>query len=458
VLGYHSAPLADLVAPGYDGRGIEAAESGEIVYWTALGPRLAAPARARYQLFGRVLGDALDSGQDQSPWGRLVVEACVPAGTALRFRAYTSDDLDYFDALPRTPPAGESLSDIADPDATPLLSAQVWQQTLDDPDATPRELYRDPSARPLSPAAPDGYAQFDAPLAVAPGRYLWLVFELTGSRGKSPRLLTARAEYPGHGLLAKLPHTLWREPDSRDFLFRFLMPLAAMLDEWDGVASQRQRLLDPRVSPGVALPWLAGFLGLALDPCWPESVKRALIAEIAPLFRTRGTVGSLKRMLEILTGGGEVILIEHYRLRGGGVVGNPEATSAQAVLGVGFRVGGKVGELASFSSSGAPAPAEIADFDTFAHRFTVTLIATLDDAQLNCARRLIEVHKPAHTEFTLCTALTGLRVGVGAHVGIAAVIGAGAGFKQAVVDQAALGAGFLLGRPELDSATAGGDA
>ena len=82
---------------------------------------------------------------------------------------------------------------------------------------------------------------------------------------------------------------------------------------------------------------------------------------------------------------------------------------------------------------------------------SVTVVAALDDAQLACVRRLIEHHKPAHTDFTLCTAASGIRAGVGAHVGISSVIGKSAGFETALVGEAVLGAGYLLGRPALDS-------
>lgn len=274
-----------------------------------------------------------------------------------------------------------------------------------------------------------------------PGRFLWLVFELTGTRGKSPRLRSARVDYPGHNLLRQLPRTLWREPAARDFLYRFLMPMAAMLDEWDGVSSQRHRLLDGRVAPGEALPWLASFVGLAMDPCWPEAVQRAMVREAAPLFRTRGTVASLRRMIEILTGGAEVVILEHFRLRGGGVAGNPEVNQSQAVLGVGFRVGGLIGE----PESRPMADAGPVDFDSHAHRFTVTVVAALSEAQLACLRRLIEVHKPAHTAFELCTARSGIRLGLGTQVGLGTVVGQSGGFQPAVVGPAALGQGFVLG-------------
>ena len=54
--------------------------------------------------------------------------------------------------------------------------------------------------------------------------------------------------------LSKLPRTLWRDPASRDFLFRYLMSPAAMLDEWQAVAGDRHRLLDSRIAPEQALP------------------------------------------------------------------------------------------------------------------------------------------------------------------------------------------------------------
>src|SRR5262249_25780592 len=167
----------------------------------------------------------------------------------------------------------------------------------------------DPSQRPLAPAPADGFALYDAPVIAPPGRYLWLVFNLDGTRSKSPRIRAARVAYPGHGLLTQLPRTFWRERAPREFLFRYLSPIAAMLDEWEAVSSSRHRLLDARIAPPVALAWLAAFLGLVLDPCWSTDVQCRMILEAAKLFRTRGTFGSLRRMIEILTDS-QVIVIE----------------------------------------------------------------------------------------------------------------------------------------------------
>ena len=429
------APVAlpGLVAPHYDGRGIEAAPDGRVAYWTAQGLRHAAPAKGRYLQSGQVFATALDGEHDQSRWGRLTVEACLPEGTQLQFWAFTADAAEVIDPVSPTP--------TAPPEVLPTLSQHVWDSTQQ----TPQRLFRDASQRPLAPAPADGFARYDAPIIAAPGRYLWLVFGLTGSRSKSPRLLSAKVEFPGHGLLQQLPRTLWREPAAHAFLFRFLMPLSAMLDEWEAVSTERHRLLDARIAPSIALPWLARFVGLVLDPCWSEAVQRRLILEAASLFRSRGTLASLQRMLELLTDS-QVIIIENFRLRGGGVVGNPASVASQSVLGMGYRVGGRIGE----PGMGTIADTAPADFDDFAHRFTVTVVALLTKAQLACVRRLIEAHKPAHTDFTLCSAQTGIRASVGSAVGISSVIGKSGGFEPAIVGDAALGAGFLLGRPALE--------
>lgn len=439
-LGRQAALLPGLQAPGYDGTALAWAPDGRVAYWTALGLRHAAPARARYLTRGRVHGFALDSGLDQTRWGRMWIEACMPPGTSVRVWAFTADEIDHDDPLPRTSPAGQDLSDVAWSDETPLVSSWVWAHRADH-GAAAQSLYRDDSQRPLARATDDGFALYEAPVMAAPGRYLWLCFELQGTRSKAPRLKDLRVEFPGHGLLQQLPRTLWREPSAHDFLRRYLMPIAGLLDEWDGVSSQRHRLLDARITPGEALPWLASFMGLALDPCWPEAVQRQMVREAVPLFRTRGTVASLRRMIEILTGGAEVVILEHFRLRGGGVAGQAEVNRSQAVLGVGMRVGGAIGQAEPLPM----ADAGPVDFDDFAHRFTVTVVATLSEAQLACVRRLIEVHKPAHTAFELCTAQSGIRVGVGTHVGLSAVVGRSAGFQPAVLGPAALGEGFVLG-------------
>ena len=440
--GRHFSPLNSLQAPKYDGRGIALAPDNRIAYWSARGLRHAAPARTQYAERGLVYGFALDSDLDQNPWGTLRLEACVPEGTQIQFYALSRDDLDFSDPLLRTAPAGESLSPVALEASRPLASQAAWDLRRQ---AAEQTLFRDPSQRPLTSAAAEGFAYYEAPIIAAPGRYLWLVIELIGTRSKTPKLRGLQVDYPAQDLVSLLPRTLWREPAAQSFLTRYLAPLAAILAEWGSVSQGRQRLLDPRISPSEALAWVGGLLGLSMEPCWSERAQRLMLQEITALFRTRGTLASLKRMLEILTNA-QVIIIEKFRLRGGGVVGNPQATQSHSVLGMGFRIGGSIGKE---DDTELVLTAEEA-FDDFAHRFNITLVANLSAEQLGCVQRLIETHKPAHTAFDLCTLATGIRVGLGLHVGIASAIGKSSGFDLLTVGDAVLGKGYLLGRPALD--------
>ncbi|MEK8086431.1 phage tail protein [Aquabacterium sp. A3] len=439
---------AGLSAPGYDDTGIALAPDGRVAYWSPGGLRHASPARARYRTRGQVLGFALDSGHDQRSWGAVRVQACVPQGTELRVWMVTRDELDHTDPVPHTAPVGAlpDFTDVPEPERTPLVSSLSWALQLTQ---TPQghALYRDTHQPRLLDAPDEGMQWFEVPVMAPPGRYLWVMLELRGTRHKSPKVRAVQVQHPGHRWLQQLPRTLWHEPASRDFLHRYLMPLARLLDDWDRSAAERHRLLDPRITPAEALPWLGRFVGLAMDPCWPEAVQRQLVGEAARLFRTRGTVASLKRMIGILVGDAEVVLLEHYRLRGGGVMGNEAARESQAVLGAGFRVGGLIGE----PNTRPLADTEPVRFDDFAHRFTVVIATVLTEAQRACVERLIELHKPAHTAFTLCTVQGGLRLGLGSHLGVATVVGASGGFQPAITGEAALGQGFILGRPELDA-------
>jgi hypothetical protein len=170
-----------------------------------------------------------------------------------------------------------------------------------------------------------------------------------------------------------------------------------------------------------------------------------MLLEVSALFRIRGTVEGLRRMVAILSGG-EVTVVELFRLRSGGVAGNEQARISRGVLGGGYRVGGAIGADRDVTlEAGAERP-----FEDYAHRFTVMVAAQLDEEQLRCLRRLVETHKPAHTMFELCAMHSGTRVGVGLHAGLGAAIGKGSGFAPVVVSDVVLGKGYLVGRAPLD--------
>jgi phage tail-like protein len=423
--GFDEAP--GLRARGYDGLGVVRAPEGRgIAYWSAGGPRLAVRAPVDYLRDGTVTTYALDAGAPAVRWGRLFVDACIPEETRVHARFLTAEDPDDPGALALAPPA--------------------------------RQLHRRESGRELPwvrPSADDAFETYEAPIIAEPGRFLWVTLELSGNGRATPRVRSLRAERPGHDLVGRLPRSFSRDPAAGEFLERYLALADGLLSDLGGRSDQRAALISAAGAPAEALGWLAGFLGLVLDDRWPEAVRRRVIEEGPWLLRFRGTKPGLERLLELIVGR-QVIILERWRLRGlaGARLEGRDPGPGAAVVGGGLRVGGAVGA----------AEAEPVDDDVFAshaHRFAVLVPALLTDEQVGMVTHALDLHRPAHTLFELCTLGSGMSVGRGLHLGLLSTIGRTGGFESIVTGRTPVGGG-IVGRPAIGttvgSASVGGDA
>jgi phage tail-like protein len=428
-----------LSARNYDGLGVAAAADGRVVYWsTKNAPRHATAARVSYKSPARVVGFRLDSGSYRTVWGRVLLEACLPANTAIRVHCIVSDEEDEGERVARTSPASSKLASIEEEAATPLPlralmpAAQAEGQAL---------FRREEGTEQPWLVEQDEFGTYETPAITTSGRYLWVVLDLLGNSRATPRLRTVRAERPGHDWLRRLPQLYSRQEPMRDFLQRYLAPLAGLEQELADHSESRHALLKPCSTPAGALPWLAGWLGLVLDERWSERAKRTFIREAAQLFRLRGTLRSLRRMVEIVAEA-PVIIVEKFRMRGLARVGGDGWKDA-GVLGAGLRVGGPVS-----AAKTASVDTVISDsFEAYAHRFSVIVLVDLSAERAAVIRHLLEVHRPAHTLCELCSAGSGMRVGRGLQVEMTSVIGPGSGFVPLQLGAAALGRESVLGRP-----------
>lgn len=441
-LGADGGEQPPLKARGYDGRGIALTPDGRIVYWTARGPRHAVPARLVYRAQARVVGFRLDGERYGQRWGRVFVEACVPAGARLSLACISADEpVEDAPTVERTPPV--NLADDPSrlpphPEASPplpplaLLPVQVGgllhRRADGPPDAFP----------PPAEGEAVRFVTLEAPVRAAPGRFLWLSLQFEGDTRVTPRVRALRVERDAHDWLERLPRVFAEDAVAADFLRRHLAPFAGLLGEVDARAQARHALLDPAGAPDEVLPWLASFVGLVLDERWPPAARRQLIAEANWLFRYRGTLPGLTRFIELVTGS-RALLVEQFRLRG--LAAGPLDAEGGAVLGAGLRVGGAIGRSAQ-PQAGA---AEVYRRD--AHRFTVIVQAWLDAETAAMLRDLLEVHRPAHTVVTVCGVAGGMRVGVGLHLGLSSLLGPGAAWGGLVLGAATLGRDRVLGRP-----------
>ncbi|MGW3668121.1 phage tail protein [Streptomyces sp. NPDC005141] len=415
-----------LRAPGYDARGLTRTPDGRIGYWGKAGMRTAFAAQVRYREKGWVDTFALDSGKYQQRWGRLFVDACLPPGTSLSVGFLTSDELPGEDGAPPLP---HTLPQKAEPPTRPLppgppLAPADAAERLLDPDTDPATrsenfsgLYRRghqevPWAR---QDTADPFVTYETPVNAPPGRYLWLRLLLTGTPRATPRIRALRVERTGHRLLELLPDIYSAEPRAAAFLDRFLALASGPLTDLDAAAADRHLLLDPAGAPPEFLPWVASLVGLTLDGRWPEQARRMMIAEAVDLFRARGTVAGLTRMLEIYLGL-KPVLVERFRFRGLGDAAGPQFIAASGT------------------------------FADYAHRFSVVVPGTLSDEQRETVRHLLEVHRPAHTRVEVCSAGSGARVGIGWHLELTSVLGRSSRFQQMAVG-GVLDRTTVLGQP-----------
>jgi len=430
--------LEPVGAPGYDGGAVTVSPAGRIVYTTATGYRSTTGSAAEHVTSGRVVSYRLDSGVYRTRWGRMFLDACIPAGTAVRARFLTTDLDDVPDPVPAAAP-GRATARPPHPEDTPPLPSL----SLLEADQTTWPLFRRPNGREQpwrQIASGDPLETYEVPVHAAPGRYLWVVLELRGTARVTPRVGALRVERPGHPLLDSLPRAWSRDDGDAEFVQRYLAPADGLLHELDTKEAQRALLLDPRATPQEALPWLASFAGLVLDGRWPERARRTLIAEAYTLFSRRGTKTALLRMLAIYLGRVPMI-VEAWQLRGlgGTILGfRTGGTPAPAVAG-----GSGTGSLGRFTIGGQ-APGTDA-YQAAAHRFTVLVPGTLTAEQRDVVTGLLERHRPAHTTYDLCELGSGMRVGERLRVALTSFVGPGTGWAPAVAGYTRLGDDGVVG-------------
>lgn len=442
--GNYSA-IPHLQARLYDGRGIAVDPDGRITYWSKNGLMSATLARIKYANQGRLVCFRLDNLQIQRRWGRIFIDACLPQGSQIKLGFIVADEPSSAPPVVLTPPVNVGEFDIHRPDLSPPLPPAAAVDKLE----PEQKLHRRSQNRELPWSFTDEpWRTFEAPVIAPPGRYLWLVVDLFGKSYATPRIKNIRVEFPAQDLLRRLPNVFSEQQTTADFLGRYLSLMHGNIQELDQRASQRQVLVDPMAAPLAVLPWLSSLVGMELDQRWSEASQREILREAIWLFRFRGTVAGLKKFIQIYLRR-EVSIIEHYQVRGlgGAFVGESDALQANSILGAGFRIGGKLGEEQSqLLNTETFEPLDVIDaISIHAHKFSVIIPLVLSREQQSVVEHILEIHRPAHTLFDICSVDAGMRLGTGLHIGLTSVVGMSSGFGQLRVGHSLLGRSDVLG-------------
>jgi len=212
-------------------------------------------------------------------------------------------------------------------------------------------------------------------------------------------------------LVEYLPAIYHRQPFLTQFLLPFeelfhrrdnpappspsdLRPLAELIDNFDRIFDP-----DPEGAPDDFLPWLASWTAFSLRFDLTGSEQREFLKQIIPLYRRRGTPENLKDLIRVFTKSWPEI------------DDGPSARPSK-------RPGAEPTDPAE-----APCP----------HFFSVKIVLPMRTPespgpanvlrQIGIARAIIELEKPAHTEYKLWPEFPSMRIGEHSTVGVDTLIG-----------------------------------
>lgn len=440
--------------------------------------RVSAATRARYGVLANVLEDRapgarvlaaaglLDSGDAGTVWHRLVAEAAVPAGSAMIVWLATSDS-----GMPAFEPAAPTRRAPWQPhligDRAALPPDVAAELPVDAPRAvrlpTPTEV---PHGQPLlccaeaPTAGAFGVLIQRAGVAVRSlqGPRLWVVVELFGDGRATPELAALRAwsgrvSYRDRYLPALYHERLFGADADRagpasgaDFLGRYLHLFEGLFTEIEDRVAASALFSDPMACPPEALPWLAGWVGIALEPGLPPERARWMIANAARLAQRHGTLDGLKLALDIATDGGvtcgRIVVVEDFRLRrtlatilGADLVDRHDpltqglAVSGNSVVGDALFLGdvavlddpARQTFLALFrrleGADEGRAAARRAVFDALANRVTILLHEQASADEAGLVQKLAGLGAPAHVLVRVIRAAWPFMVGVASLIG-----------------------------------------
>ncbi|HEY0173000.1 MAG TPA: hypothetical protein VGB98_18445 [Pyrinomonadaceae bacterium] len=222
----------------------------------------------RYTPRAVLLSPVLDGRERGCVWHRLMLDACVPAESSIEVWTRAHDD--------------EALLEQVEwsPEPLPYLRA-----------AGPELPYFDSFPQYATLAElPENTGTWELLFQRARGRFAQVRLVLRGNGRTTPHLHSLRVYYPRFSYPRNyLPKVYQDDAGSADFLERMLANEEGFYTEIEGRVSDVSLLFDPRGAPPEALDWLAGWVGIVLDPLWAgiQGARQERAANLPTGFRLK---------------------------------------------------------------------------------------------------------------------------------------------------------------------------
>ena len=422
----------------------------------------------RFVRQGELLTPVFDGRERDVVWHRLFLDAGIPAGAEVLVETRAHNDLNLLGGIPFTPAPNLYLrSGGAE---VPYYYPFPDQKQSSDETGTWELLLQQPDRRPVR------------------GQFMQIKLKLRGNGRVTPQIHTLRAYYPRFSYPKRyLPAVYLEDEEAGLFLERFLANQEGFFTEIEGKLGEVNSLFDARSTPPEALDWLAGWLGLVMDPLWArlqekrgqslhqQADRRRLFIRFARLlYETRGTVRGVQLALHLLL---DPCLEQAMdRLKDAAIRPNaalndqlkrlnlspptpasteeelegllrdwllaPQRPSKVRIVERFLTRGGRgvvAGDPTQASATTSPQTDSIA-FN--AHRFSVLVPEALTDDEEAMVGRLTSLEKPAHTDFDVRRYWDYFRTGE-ARLGLDTVLGAESRFVEMTLDRDALSYGYL---------------
>lgn len=360
-----------------------------------------------------LLQQVLDSGQPDSHWHRLYLDASIPPGCSIQIAARVYATPEQRGSAPLVPQP--------EPLWNPLPSELPFAGSLAEQQPGSAGLFEILLQRP------------DGPVRRLTGRYLQLQITLRGNGRQTPALHAIRIYCPRFSYQeAWLPELFRQEQNAdpaatgpangADVRERLLAAFEGVLTPLEGRIAATDQLTHPDSAPPEHLPWLAEVLGTTLPPHWPDHRQRRLVRETTLVQQYKGTLFGVSLALDIASDGGlqrgEIVLVENFRLRRtmATILGvSMDDADHPLTLGTGMSGNSIVGDSLILSESDARqflalfAPEQAtteeaavvkAFFDQYAHQVTVLLHGR--GARLrNAVEAVLNEQMPAHLQWRI---------------------------------------------------------
>ena len=267
--------------------------------------RLLHQNRPRHVEQGELWTPVLDGREPACVWHRLMLDACIPPGTAVDVYTRTSDDWRELTLVEWLSPAERRA--LGAPAEGAAAAPETGDPVVAD-DLAPWQPEPAPILRGDGPELPylpredrvAGRGTWELLFQRARGRYLQVRLVLRGNGSGTPRVRALRAWFPRFSYLEQYLPAVYREdPTSASFLDRFLANVEGTFTVIEDRAAAAQVLFDVASAPPDALDWLASWLGVALDPSWEDDRRRLFIAHAMEFFAMRGTVRGVQLALRL---------------------------------------------------------------------------------------------------------------------------------------------------------------